>query len=745
MSNQARKVYIDNEPFIVTSYNRSVTDDMVARFGSPEKGQTNLDLLKAETQVSFRGGMFQREFNDPEKANYIRGWNFNPLDEFLYPIKKLKSTTYTGAQPNMSLNGVTAWCIFKNRLYIAYRDENPVSNPQNKIQWINLTTMVATDVTLPSAVANTAVPITDMKVHRNKIFICGQVRSSGTSTGFNCHRYDGVTSFQDIGGIVNKCVSFRDSLYGIATNSMMYIASNEFAAGSATWNTVKRAGYDNDDDLNIQDFLIFNNAVYVTKTTGLWRYDGVDVTPVIDLSNHDSFENFKYSTVFNGRFYYTIQNKLYEFDGFSIRLIQDFSDAYQIKGLTADDKNLYIVVIYNVTSESIFDKGEFSGTALTNYTYAYIIFDGVGFFEQQSLEYMGSDSNGFIYQLGTTIVSALGKLLWIFPWNYLNGSLESRSDGYRIYETDTTYDTTPRYVYGSEMDMGYPSLPKTLNGVKLDYDGILEDIFKLTVEVSYYKEGSWGLFNPIWNTQTIAVNGSSNDYSLHEYFDDGVENLSAPPEEFERMRYRIKFEYLSGTQLSVPRLKSITLRYTLQPRMRKRWLLTLSLHDSLNTLDESVGSSTASSASKLRKILYDVYASKLPVLFFDVDYTKLTQIDTAGPDYDFLVSGLYQFQHLDCVAIQNDDGTWHNRKIWMMIYDSPPGQTGFRLANTGHRYPIGGTNYLSTSVGKEVRKSHAVYITRINNEKYLLDDDVINDNDGLSDIASEITIEVVEV
>jgi len=378
MAGRKAEVYINNQPYRVVRYQRSSTDDMISKFGSPEKGETNLDLLKVQTQKSFRGGMFQKDFEDPEMVNFARNCHFNPLDNNLYFTPKMDIHTISS---DMDEVGVRASCIYKGDLYIAFRNCAPTIT--NRMHKINLTTGVATAITLPVAISGSNYPITDLVVHKNAMFICGMGIIGGTQGGFLNHRYDGST-FQDINGTFDKMISWRGVLYGMNYGSF-FTVTNEFLAGSATFTSIGQVGYYSEASGQAQnllnDLILFNNAIYILKHDGLFRFDGVTINPVFNELDNISSRNFRLGTVFNGRMYYVTENKLYEFDGANVQLLQDFSETYEITSLKGGTDRLWIATRYNKSSPAMFtDKITGDTYEQNHYTYALITYNGVGFF-----------------------------------------------------------------------------------------------------------------------------------------------------------------------------------------------------------------------------------------------------------------------------------------------------------------------------------------------------------------------------
>lgn len=798
MAGRKADVYINNQAYRVMSYQRSSTDDLISRFGSPEKGETNLDILKALTQKSFRGGMFQKEFEDPEMVNFAKNCHYNPLDKKLYFTPKMDIHTISS---NMDSASVTAFCFFRGSLYIAFRNTAPTIT--NRLHKINLSTGVATAVTLPAAIQNSIYPITDLVVHKNAIFICGMSVIGGTQGGFLNHRYDGATTFQDINGTLVNMVSWRGVLYGINFNELFTI-TNEFAAGSATYTQVSTVGAYSIGSGVAEDYtngmLLYNNAVYIFKHDGLFRFDGVSVNPVFDELDNLSANNFRLGTVFNGRMYYVTENKLYEFDGTNVSLLQDFSETYYIMDIKGGSDRLWITVRYNKTSAAIFtDKVTGDVFEQEHYTYGLISYNGIGFFEYDSVTLEGEDElYGAPPVVNVVAIPGAGRVTWIFPRMYLNVSLEHKSDGYKIHtqELSKDFDYTELEdgrtfeVYGSEFDMGYPSVSKVLNAVKLELDGFSKNDSNLSLQLDVRTrlEGTLSDWTTVWDSSHwVDDTLFTPDYNLYDgasdanFLDpDNIANFLTEPLVFDYLEYRLIGTVIDASELTIaPRIKNVTFRYTMRPKPKSKWILTLSLigkdYRGLLFPENADGSEDIRTSSFLRKNIYDAQRDGKPILFYDFEHNYIYNLD--GFDGSF-IDGTSWLRDGDTVAIawppftinesfqptttpNSNYGKWYNVNVSVTEYDLINDRTLFTQYKSGNRIGIGGANIhpvedFSALLG-ELRKSYAVVVTRIVNERVIMEDETMNQVDvntddnwplwsqSYNDPSSTITIELVEV
>lgn len=741
--NNGTDVVIGGEFFALRSYQRSTTDDLVARFGSAEKGQSNLDLMKAATQKTYRGGQFQRTWVDDEMASTIQNAYYNKLDDQLYFTPDYTKYTSTSG---MDQNGASTWCTWKDRfLYIAYRLAAPSSG--NVLKRIDLTTGAELSITLPTAVLNAACPITSMVVHKDAIFFCGATWGStaGGTSQFNIHRLNpNDQTIADIGGVTYRLYTFRDSLYLITHLNIFFSARNEFSA-TATYDVLRQSVGSNGSPPQVKG-AEYNNALYLPKEDGLYRFDGVSINPVIDYRSKPSPDNFRSLTVFNGKLYYTMKNKLFSFNGITIDELKDFSNGYAIQHVEASIDRLWILARSDtsVQGTDIFNKNN-SAT----YNHSLFCFNGVGFYEYREANLPRSQNvSPKVFPVGS-------RLSIISPDMYLNASNQLLSNGYLNWTINTENEFTVTNigtarsftVYGSEFDGGYPSVTKTLCGVMIDASGFDNTNIVLSVQCRYFTEGSYTGFLEVWNSQNVDVNAARYDYYLHDQSTRAFPELETSPQLFERLQYKI-IATIKGNFVPTiaPSLKSVTFRYTLQPRPRRKWLLTIPAygHDTRGISPAITGHNSVDNrpATFTRNFLYRAFEQKLPILFYDVDLTTLKSINSPT---SITVNGTFLFNHNDHVAIYKYGGGWINRRVRFPLYDLSLDQTELTYDLIGHRLGLGAIESSLVETGVQVRKSYAVYVTKIMNERYILDDNTLATVNGHTDLPSDITIELVEL
>lgn len=756
-------IFLANQPFRVVSYLRAVTDNLVSRFGSAEQGQTNLDLLKSETQKSFRGGMFQRVFDDPEKVSTISNAYYNKIDDKLYPTPDWEAIS---SSTNMDPDGVSSWCYLNNNLYVTWRYyQTP--------QFYNIllkfdADMNVTPVTLPTALVNCHQ--LELCVYENTIFIGGKERVGVTVTGY---RYDGVTTFTaHTGGtdVISYCV-FNDKLYCITYQRILFLVGSPLS-GTATFTKIDVIGHTGVANYrNFKGWVEFNNTLYIGMDDGLYRFDGTAVTAALDYSKSPDFNNFKYLAVFNGRLYYVIKNKLFQFDGINIEELQDFGAAYHIDYMIGGVDRLWIATRFN-TGVPYSDKFV---SGVPTYAHSVFCYDGVGFFEYKVFD--NSDLDFEVTEARMVLMPVNNAVYAFSPDLYLNGSGDPATLGYRRRKLDLADEftlTNPGAgftVVSSEIDNDYPSVTKVINGLLINHSTVQGTAFpvdeaEFKVEIQQLLNGEWTDWDEVWNSSQPYPAELKNNYLLHEQSGGIFDTYySTQPAVYHRLRFRITLNWFDPSTI-IPALSDFSVRYTIQPSFKLKWQLTLDLagFDTQGWTTPTGGDGVLEDrkATTLRKMIYDTYRDKMPILLYDMDFTTVKEVgEVVDPEGDEPVIVLHGTDFLldgDTMAIQDPDnlaGAWINRRVDDSLHDDVNDETTLNY-NTyhyefGHRGLIGGSTSagLSDAVpGAQVRKSHAVYIKNILNERYIVDDNTINDDRGqghYSDIPSQITLEIVEI
>lgn len=742
-------LFIDQIPVMVDDYSRSSGDDLVARFGSAEQGETNLDMLKAQTQKSFAGGMFQRVFDDPERVSTLEGGYYNEADSKLY-----FALNEAGSQALSSFDEITAYAVHDDKIFVAVRANIPYPG----MPWTNaLYAFYDNDQTwrritsLPAAIANSQHKITSMVVHRDRLFLSGNSQPDSFSiAGFGIFRLEntggdgtGTTFVRIRQGAWRLLASFRDTFYAIGSNGL-WSHTKEFQAGTdqAVGTRIKGVGNYYTWRHTTNFMREFNGALWVGKMDGLFRFDGVDVVKVLDYANTQMNDNFMFGEVWNGRLYYFNGLKFYRFDGVNIEFLADFSSVTdQVFGVSAAADRIMITVKGNTTSSSSDKWGQpMTETDVDVYTYS-----GFGFYKTYS-------QGCWFAQYGYSAYMIAGLNYYLFCQNdgYLNASSEPRysaatGEYFVVDEEFTNMNRSERIdVISSEINNGYPSVDKMLSGVSIDGQ-YLDQLDKLEVYVRTEPQTvadadkEWTDWQLVWQKNADFAGYLNADYIIHDGEDDGVLVTPSKAVRYRRMQFRFIAAVEAGWagKDNVTRFRSITMRYSLQPRQRLAWILGVSLTPYYSGVTErqmTDGSIDIRSANDVRSAIYNSMHSKKPILFYDIDRYKITAI--AG-DTLTLSSPLFG-RDGDVIAFSSDEVSWGNRRI-----KKTANPLEVKLIGEAYRDVLGASS-VSPAVGDEVRVSRLAYVTRVTSEVAQLND-ANSSPDNPDDYGSMLRFELREL
>lgn len=723
-------MYIDQQPIMVDEYSRSSGDDLVARFGSAEMGETNLDMLKAHTQKSFAGGMFQRVFDDPERVSTLEGGYYNDADQKLYFALK-----EAGMQSLAAFDELTAYCVHDDKIFVAVRTNVPypgMPGPNalycfydNDQTWRKITS-------LPTAVANSQHKITSMVVHRDRIFLSGNSRPDTESVaGFGIFRLettggDGTsTTFVRVRqGAWRLLASFRDTFYAIGSNGL-WSHTKEFQAGTdqAVGTRIKGVGNYYTWRHTTNFMREFNGALWVGKMDGLFRFDGVDVVKVLDYTNSQMNDNFMFGEVWNGRLYYFNGLKFYRFDGVNIEFLADFSPVTdQIFGVSAASDRVMITVRGTTTSSSSDKFGNpITETDVDVYTYS-----GFGFYKTHTQGCWFAQ-----YGYSAHMIAGLNYYLFFQNDGYFNASQEPRYSNatgqYFLKDQEFTNQNRAERidVISSEINNGYPSVDKMLSGVSIDgqYLDVLDKLevyVRTEPQLPVDADKEWTDWQLIWQKNADFAGYLNSGYIIHDGENDGVLVTPSKAVRYRRMQFRlvaaVEGEWNEDTYTdgwdgieNVTRFRSITMRYSLQPKQRLAWVLGASLTPYYPGVTErflSDGSADTRTAGDVRSTLYNSLHSKKPILFYDIDKYTIT-----GISGDILTLSAPLFgRDGDVIAFSSDNISWGNRRI-----KKTANPLEVELVGEGYRDVLG-ASLLTPSVGDEVRVSRLAYVTRVTSE-----------------------------
>lgn len=545
-------------------YQKSESRIFAPRFGSGEQGLTDLDLWKSWEQTDMTGGGFQPVFSDSTKVQMLKNAVYNPVDHLIYP----SPTVGVSSVPANTSTLMNQSAVYKGLLY--YVIDLVGGAGKGGIATYNASTNV-------SASIKTDFPtfITGIQVANNLLWVA-------TSNG-GLYSYDGTTwtSLGSTGApVFTKLFRFRGALYGSgSTNNNASGTLYSLTGTPASAGVVSTIGTPGDQLKDILAGVEYNHRLYVGKTDGLYAYDGVQISTILDYSEDESSNNFKYMAVFNGALYFTVKNQLMRYNGSTVEVIQYFANYETVYSIAAAASRLWIT-----TSVVTAVAGKDFTTASANLYY----YDGVGIYHYQEAT---SLSSGIPYHIAFCPDSAGNKLLWFI--GQLTGATTCRLTYINIgLEYQQGNITNPLTLYTSEFDGNFPFVDKWWDSVTTIYDGFV-------------------------STDTVAVWARTFDGTTWSSWTQTVGGV------FKKIQLKI-IVTRNGAASNLA-LKSFTLRWILSPDFKRQWDLTLLCRGrSDNQLVLADGQTTeTTTAEALREQIYQCRQSDVPVFFEDIDIHAL--------------------------------------------------------------------------------------------------------------------------
>jgi hypothetical protein len=698
--------YTNLQGYRVRSLTRDSAPLIAPRFSSGAQGQTDLDLLKSVSVDDLSGGMFQRDWTDPEKVARSIGI-FNPNDQKLYPTPPRSSATavsggfYPTAKVETTQRSAIAYGAFAagtytNLLYVI----TPFGGYQS--------------ITLPAVwQSNTNSNIQGMALHRNFLFICG-MNSNGTYT--NCYRYDFTTlTWQDIGGGLNKFCVIRNQLYGINYNADIFSATNETAAAAATYTTLDTAG---DRTNPVLDFVEYNGAGWIAKSDGIFRFDGLKATKVLNMIPSQL-------CVYNGALFFASNSWLYKFDGTNVTRLQFFGTGEKIDNgtplaLASNSDYLFLTTTVLTSGYQTGDKFSTTPNGLKRiYTY-----DGAAFnLLHESSEVFGTNYTAAILTNGTSLYDIFGNIV-ASSWatNYYTFAFSN------LFTSTVVTVNSKLEITTAEHDAGFPNIFKTAELIDLNYTGMIAgDSFAVGYQI--FDGKTWGS----WQTLGTITSTTPNTLEI-------TNNL---PKLYRRIKISVVATLAASSTVA---LKGVSLRYTVQPRARWRWQGMFMCEGNGTTMDRS-GAKINTDANALNNLITKSIKQKTPSYMLSPDYG----IVAAGVNnvvLSFTVGGqvpIYTDPYLEypLVAVKNNAGVWEILRVSAVSYNSGTDITTITVLERGYLGITAGT----INTAAEFHLCYKVYVNRLIRDQPVLDEPTYNEQttSGESQLQREMLLEIIEV
>ena len=713
MSNSAFDIYLGDVSALQGYRCRSLQRDsapLVAnKFSTGAQGQTDLDLLKSVSIDSLSGGMFQRDWQDPEKVARAVGI-FNPFDKNTYPAPPSTAMSWTGIsinyQPNVKAES-------ENYSFIALKDFS-AGTYYNQILMVSRANGNFTKLTLPAPLAsNTGSNISGMCLHKGALFIASQ-----NTVGFtNIYRYDiDANTFQDIGGSGGTMMfaTMRGSLYAINRLSQIYSCTNEMVAGPATFTYLADIGFKDYSALP-QSAVDFNGAMWVAKYDGIYRFDGVTSTKVLALVTLQL-------QVFNGAMYFMAGSWFYRFDGTNVTKLQFFGNQEYTNNLSMSANSDYLFLQSSVLTTAFQGDKISTASALTRiYTY-----DGAAFMLfNETAQTLSSYAQALMYNAGRVYD-------FLAQFAFTSWTIDARKYDltalFNAASVTTGTNGSKLEFTTAEFDDGFPNIFKSLEVLEANYSGLISGD-SLAISYQYYDGKTWSA----WIAAGTLTSTTGNS----------IELTDATKKLFKRLKVNITLTLAAGSTAS---LKGGSLRYTLQPRARWRWQATI-MAEGNSTIQDRNGNDITADANSFTNSIDKAIKQKTPIFMLSPDY-GIVKTGINNVALSFIVMGqvaIYTdpYSEYSLCAVKNNSGVWEVLRVATAVYNSGTDETTITVLERGYYGVTAGT----INANAEFHIAYKTYITRLMRDAPILDDTTYNEQPttGESQLQREYLLEITQV
>lgn len=595
MDNTKYHVSLNNQPLIIDGYTKSEAPAFTPRVSGGDQTDADFSMLLSRSLDGFSGGMLQRYWQD-DNAIYASE-NLFPIynDGVLYPVNAPTSSTgFIGKSV------LTAHVVTRDYQYYAYQNFAGSTNVVKRMDRFGN----VVSITLPVSLSSGPHAITSMVFWNNQIWF-------GTDTGNNTWYLDiASTSVTLVGGTggFQLMVVWRGSLYGTNNNSSstgnstLYLYSGSTATTGFT--SVGSTG------MNSYDYTArlcnFGGKIILTRRDGMYAYDGVAMTPVLDASSNWHDYNFRHASILFGYLHYFMPDGFWRYNGSTVEKLYDINEIGFPVDVCTGKNRLWFLYNNSSNGSSRYDKtvgyDYSSGNNLDGRVAAY---DGRGIFTYGRV-------TTFVKNPGTEDFSGQEEVNRVIVFNdvlyiTLNHSKLSTYHSINLNELAATGNKTWSIIT-STFNANFEQIDKNIDNLQLVLDGNI--ISDQTVDISYRTSGFDG------SVSFTTLGTFKFQTKLKEFI------FSSLPAGISTKRIQFK---LSGTTDARTGLAKFIVRYTLNPDFKWQWQFTaLAYGDSdLEPLELADGSKDTTTVDIIRGAIYTARSSDVPVPFVDVDQLDL--------------------------------------------------------------------------------------------------------------------------
>lgn len=620
-------VEINNVPYRVRNYQKSEVSTFIPRLSAGEQTDSDFDLLRSKTLKSFEGGMLQRQWIDD--TSVFGSENLYPVydDGVLYPVNSLATTTNIIGKDN-----VTAICVTGDTLFYA------------KISYTLTTTIYKVDsagtrtsLTLPGSLSGKY--ISSMVMWQGYLMI-----STHDGAGlWQCNIQSTSTVTEITTGETIKpylLCTFNDSLYFTnadtdAWNTKLYkyngtISSKAGLLVGTVPSYITSLAQGGTMSASAKLF-VYNNRLMLTRTDGLWAYDGVRFLAVENLTGQENTQNYSYACVLKGYMYYFMPDGMYRFNGSLIEKLYDISEIGVPRDMYAAKGRLWILYSNASTASSRYDKSMgYDNSSNDNLEGRVMVFNGKALYTYARTATFVK--NPAIVDLNNQ--DEVSRIWWFNDTLYVSQYYPKQSNGGFWCTTNEVANTGNKdwRIISSIFDGDFPMIDKDLENLEITLDGnvVSDQTITLEYRIAGY-DGSTG-----WTSLgSILTQTRLKEYTFRN-IPTGIT--------FKDIQFR-----LSGTTDARYGIKKVVVRYLLSPNYKWQWNFTALCYgdDPLAPLMLADGTESSQIVSLLRGNIYSARQSDIPIKFIDID-----QLDLNGPINNSVTSVVLNSTNM----IKGDDG-----------------------------------------------------------------------------------------
>lgn len=591
----------------VRNYTRSESSSFIPRLGAGDQSESEFDLLKSQTFESFEAGQFARFFKDDKSVYAVEGLFPTYSDGVLWQVNHATQVTPFGVGRPI----VVAQCRSRDYVFVAVYQTTGGSG--QRIYRIDASGTVLS-LTLPATLSNQVQTIQTMN-------IC---------TGYlNVHASNGTSSanmyYMPLASTTVVLIPGANAFYRSAVwNGFEYglnggIDQPGFIlykfTGNTSTDTVQEVGRVPTAVADYNSELItFNGRLLICRFDGIWAYDGIRISAVIDLTDAPSTQNCRFPVVMKGYLYYFMPDGWYRYNGSSIEKIYDIADiGYPVHAVAAKDRVFLAFRNSSVSGSSRYDKAMgydyLSGTTYDGRVCAY---DGKGMFTYARVNSQSKSGSPLLNNEGE-----LHKLIWNHNENsmFFSTMADPSNNQWKISlnEKSVTAAGTGKaswQIVSPVMDNNFPMIFKSFANIELILDGVPSADDSLLVEYrtsGFDGSSGWSSLGTIKLLSKLKLN-------VFSEFPGGVS--------FKQLQFRVSPSTTSSVTCGIAK---IVFRHMLMPDYKYQWNITLACYgdDVLEPLMLADSSGDTQSVSTLRGNIYGSRSQTQPVIFIDVDQMLL--------------------------------------------------------------------------------------------------------------------------